>query len=160
MSAFTLHPAGSAVRFPMPPRFCSTRLTFGERNMHQSSMGTSGAPCPPAALNLPDESRSPPDTAAAPQSRPPRPSARSTAQRLRECVQRASRGAPSAHGIPPVPLSLRTSLRPPPRSRRRSSPAANSTGSSPRQATSRLPSHAKPPPAQPSDTETQHARSA
>jgi hypothetical protein len=42
-------PAGIAVIFAIPPRFSSTRPRVFDRNMHQSSIGTSGAPCPPAA---------------------------------------------------------------------------------------------------------------
>ena len=35
----------------MPPRFSITRLSALERNSHQSTSGTSGAPSPPAAVS-------------------------------------------------------------------------------------------------------------
>ena len=44
-------PAGIAVRFAMPPMFCSTRPRFASAKYIWSSKGTSGAPCPPAAIS-------------------------------------------------------------------------------------------------------------
>ena len=42
---------GTTVMLPMPPRFCSPRQSDSEEKSIESAMGTSGAPCPPAATS-------------------------------------------------------------------------------------------------------------